>query len=336
MHEVVEVVEAVLVDQRRKLATRRREAPRLVDDDRAVRLLDALHDGRQVERTDRAEVDDLAVDAFLRQDLRRLEAEVDGPPPRRERAVRTRAPHGRVAERDQVLALGHMALAAEHALALEEEHGVVVADRGLHQALRIGGARRDHDLDAGDIRVEAFDAPAVGRAELAAGAVVAAEHDRAAELAAGHVEHLRSVVQDRVGRDERERPRHELDDRAKPHRRGADRHAGEAGLGDRGVDDAARAELGEHALRHLVGAVVLRDFLAEQEHALVAAHLLAHRLADRVAELDLAHGSAERRRLAEDWVREHCGHTRPSFPSVERKPQTLSAPPMNSGSDEPV
>ena len=229
-----------------------------------------------------------------------------------------------------------MALVAEHALALEEEHRIVVADRGLHQALRIGGARRDHDLHAGHVRVQALDAPGVGRAELSARAVVAAEHDRAAELSARHVEHLRGVVEDRVCSDERERPRHELDDRAQAHRGGADRHAGEARLRDRRVDDAALAELGQHALRHLVGAVVLGDFLAEQEHALVAAHLLAHRLADGVAELDLTDGSAERLWLAEDGIAHDGAHTRPSFPSVARKPQTLVAPPVNSGCDEPV
>jgi hypothetical protein len=42
-------------------------------------------------------------------------------------------------------------------------------------------------------------------------------------------------------------------------------------------------ELVEQALRHLVGALILRDFLAHHEHALVAAHLLRHRVAQRFA-----------------------------------------------------
>ena len=72
----------------------------------------------------------------------------------------------------------------------------------------------------------------------------------------------------------------------RPLMRGADGKPGEAVLGDRRVDDAARAELVQHALADLVGALVLRDLLAHQEHALVGAHLLGHRVAQRLAHGD--------------------------------------------------
>ena len=123
-------------------------------------------------------------------------------------------------------------------------------------------------------------------AELATGAVVAAEDDRTAPLAAGHVEHLGNVVQDLVRGDEAEGPGHELDDGLEAVHRGADGEAREAVLADGRVDDALGAELVEHALADLVRAVVLRDFLAHQEHAVVAAHLLRHRLAECFAELE--------------------------------------------------
>ena len=72
-----------------------------------------------------------------------------------------------------------------------------------------------------------------------------------------------------------------------PARRRADAEPGERRLADRRVDDALRAELVEHPLGHLVGAVVLGDFLAHEEDVLVALHLLGHGGAEGFAELHL-------------------------------------------------
>src|SRR5262249_48208427 len=58
----------------------------------------------------------------------------------------------------------------------------------------------------------------------------------------------------------------------------ADANAGKAFLGDGRVDDPAVAEPLEHALADLVGAVVLRDLFPHQKDAVVALHLLGHRL----------------------------------------------------------
>ena len=58
----------------------------------------------------------------------------------------------------------------------------------------------------------------------------------------------------------------------------ADADAGEPEFGDRRVDDAHLAEFLEQALGDLVGAVVHADFLAHEEDAVVALHLLAERL----------------------------------------------------------
>ena len=112
-----------------------------------------------------------------------------------------------------------------------------------------------------------LDRLAVLRAQLVRGAARAAEHDRARELPARHLADLGGVVDQLIGGDQREVPGHELDDRPQADHRGADAEAGEAALGDRRVDDALLAELLEHPLRHLVGAVVVADLFAHEEDA---------------------------------------------------------------------
>jgi len=69
----------------------------------------------------------------------------------------------------------------------------------------------------------------------------------------------------------------------------ANAEPGEGRLADRRVDHAARPEAVEHALGHLVRAVVLRDLLAHQEHVLVALHLLGHGGTEGFAELHHGH-----------------------------------------------
>ncbi len=61
-------------------------------------------------------------------------------------------------------------------------------------------------------------------------------------------------------------------------------------LGDRRVDDPAGAEAGEHPLADLVGAVVLGDLFAHEEDAVVALHLLGHRLVQGFAVGNDGHG----------------------------------------------
>ena len=69
----------------------------------------------------------------------------------------------------------------------------------------------------------------------------------------------------------------------KPNHRGANANAGEAELGDRRVDNSHRTEFVEQSFRDFVRAVVLRDFLAHEEDAVVALKLFAQRLRERVA-----------------------------------------------------
>ncbi len=71
----------------------------------------------------------------------------------------------------------------------------------------------------------------------------------------------------------------------KPGKGRADAGAGKGIFGDWRVDHAPLAELLEQALGHLVGALILADLLAHDEHAVVGAHLLGHGVAQ-----GLAHG----------------------------------------------
>ena len=73
-----------------------------------------------------------------------------------------------------------------------------------------------------------------------------------------------------------------LGDGPQPHDRRAGRAAHDRRLGERRVDHAPRAELLLEAQRHLERAAVHADVLADHEDALVAAHLLAEPVADRL------------------------------------------------------
>ena len=119
--------------------------------------------------------------------------------------------------------------------------------------------------------------------------VRAPEDDRAAHLAARHVERLGGGVDDLVDGLHGEVEGHELDHRAQPAKGRADAQPRKPVLGDRRVADAPGSELGEQALGHLVGALIFRDFLAHHEDRPVAAHFLRHGVAKR-----LAHGHLHR------------------------------------------
>ena len=116
----------------------------------------------------------------------------------------------------------------------------------------------------------------------------ATEHDGAAHLAARHVERLGGGIDDVVDGLHGEIEGHEFDDRLEAGKGRTDGDAGEAMFGDGRVDHPLRPEFLEHALADLVGALIFADFLAHQEHVLVAAHFFGHGGADR-----LAHGHGD-------------------------------------------
>ena len=82
-------------------------------------------------------------------------------------------------------------------------------------------------------------------------------------------------------------PGHELDDRLEAGKGRADADSGKGIFGDGRVDHARRSELIEQALGDFIGALILADLLAHDEHRRIAAHLFGHGVAQR-----LAHGHA--------------------------------------------
>ena len=189
-----------------------------------------------------------------------------------------------LAEVDEVVVvLGHLAALAVEVLVLDEDHGVVVADGRLQQALGVGRRRGHGDEQAGHVQEEGLEAVRVRRAELVAGALGHAHDERDADLAAEHVADVRGVVDDLVEREQREVDRHELDHGAQPGHGGTDAHADDGVLGDRGVAHALLAELLEQPRGDLEGAVEDADVLAHEHDVLVAQHLLAQGLVERLA-----------------------------------------------------
>ena len=119
----------------------------------------------------------------------------------------------------------------------------------------------------------------VGGADVGAAVGGAADDDGAVDEAAAHVADLRGVVDDLVAGDGGEAPEHQLHHRAQAEHGGADAHADEAGFGDRRIDDALVAVFFPEALGDFVGAVVLGDFLADEDDVRVALDFLGEGLA---------------------------------------------------------
>ena len=151
-----------------------------------------------------------------------------------------------------------------------------------------------------------IEALAVLRGGAEAGAVHGADHHRGHRLAAEHVLELGGLVEDLVEADPHEVDEHQLGDRAQPGGRGTDGGTDEAALGDRRVQHAVAAELGHQPLgdaeRAAPGVVLAGraqaagDVLAHDDDAVVALHLLAERLVDRLTVALLGHGPGLSRR----------------------------------------
>jgi hypothetical protein len=188
-----------------------------------------------------------------------------------------------LAQRNDVLPFGNLALHVVEHLALDEDDRIVVSDGALEEALGVGRCRRHDDLETGDVGVIALEGLRVLRGELQRRAARAAKDRRHSHLSVRHVPHLGGVVHELVDGEEREVPGHELDDGPQAHHGGADADAGESELRDRRVHHAHGAELVEQSAAHLVRALVDADFLAHEEDVGVALHLLAERLVEGVA-----------------------------------------------------
>src|SRR5205814_6339415 len=165
-------------------------------------------------------------------------------------------------------------------LVLEVEDGARILDRADQEALRVLRRRRADAFQAGDVRERRLGILGVERPAREAAARREADDHRhrssgAPTLLRGDRDELVPGARDEVGELH-------LRDRAEPHDRSAGAAADDGGLGERCIDDAPRPELLLEAERDLEGAAVDADVLADEEHALVAPHLRAETVRDRL------------------------------------------------------
>ena len=254
----------------------------------------ALGDGGagrlEVQRPERAKVDDLGLDALggelLRSDQRNLQHARVGD----DRDVAAFARHARNAERHgEVGVVRHFALHAVQIRALQEDDRIASPHGRLEHPLRIGRCGRRGDHQAGEVRVERLERLRVLRGQLHPGALRPTDDHRDVDLSAGEVAHLRGVVEDLIRGDDGEVHGHHLHDRAQPEHGHPYRRPRHGGLGDGGVDDTPGAVLLQHPSRDAECAFVDADVLAHDEDVFVAIHLLHHRVADGIAVALLSH-----------------------------------------------
>ena len=173
---------------------------------------------------------------------------------------------------------------------LEEQHGVVVANRRLHQALGVRWGADRHDLDAGHRMEVGLEALAVLSPELTAHAAGTANHGGNREVAATGVAEHPHVVGDLVEREQQEAHVHAFDDGPKARHRGTDGHAGEGVLCNRGIQNPQFAVLLVEILRDLVGTAVLTDVFPHHADMGITGHLFVDGLTQGVEEKGLCHG----------------------------------------------
>ena len=272
----------------------------LVDDEEPVRRAHGGGDDLLVPRADRAQVDDLHLDAVaLGEHGGGVERLLDGGAPRDDREVVSRPSHGTPAEGDAV-ALDRERVdgvgLAKQVLVLAEHDRIVAGEGSSQQADGIPGPRGEGDDETGDVGEDRLAALAVpDRTAREVTADRDAQHHRAGELAgrtpaggrhlAAQLLHRRPDVVEELDLGRRVQAAHRL----------ADGAPDDVRLGERRVVAARLAELALEAVRRAEDAALalhvgehdfpgIGDVLAEHPDALVGRHLLVQRALDRFAE----------------------------------------------------
>src|SRR5215207_1703271 len=265
----VEIVEGPILDDRRHLARHSEPPPLLLDSHGPMRLLHRLDDGVLVERPQGSQVYDLGLEAVLRQCVSGPQAQVDLPAVGYEGNVGAFAGGARLAEGYGVVPIFDFAFGTVKGASFQEDHGVGVPDRRQHHALDVVRGHGRHDLETGEVSVEALQGVRMLGRELDASAVGAPDHERHLYLSAREIAHLGGVLDDLVRRQKREVPGHHLDYGAHPHHGHADRGAGKPVLRDRHVHYPLGPIFVVEAVGYEVGAAVDADILAHEDDVLV-------------------------------------------------------------------
>ena len=131
---------------------------------------------------------------------------------------------------------------------LEDHHRIGICQRRAEHAVCILHRRGRQHLDARDVGVPALEAVRVLGGELPARPGGHPDHERNAELPAGHVAQRRGGIHDLIERQKAEVHRHHFDDRPQPAQRRADPDTDEAQLRQGSVAHPLGTELLEQSL----------------------------------------------------------------------------------------
>ena len=290
LHGRIEILERLLGNGRCDLGAEAAGSCVFVQHQHLRGLSRRLENRRLVPRHHGAEVDDLHRYAVVVELLRRLFGGIDHRAPGDQRDVGAFAVRARLAERHRVPLLRNLTLDPPvEVLVLEVEDGVRVLDRADQEALRILGRCRADAFQSGDVGEGRL---GVLRVERAAGEPASRrEPDGDRNRRSGAVALLRRDGDEVIPCAGDEVGELHLGDGAQAHHRRAGARADDRRLGQRSVHHPPVSELLLKAERHLERAAVHPHVLADHEDALVAPHLRAQPVGDRLQVGQLGHAT---------------------------------------------
>src|SRR5215471_7386175 len=255
----------------------------VLDHDQAPGLRDRSENRVHIERFQCPRVNDLRRYPLCRQDLGRLEGGTHRARYSHQGYVLAHYLDVRLADGNEKVGIsGNLALHGPQACVLEDDHWVIVAYRGLQQALDVRGGARADQFQSRRVQKQRVRPVRVLRGECAAVIHAAGEDDRHADLPPGHVSQLGRLVDNLIRGQIHEAGDAEIDYRTQPPNRRPNPDACEGPLGNRRAPDARFVESIDDAAAAIDG-----DVLPHEDHALVALHLLDLRLNDRLEICDL-------------------------------------------------
>ena len=200
------------------------ELDRVVHDYGTAGAANRVDDGVDVQRYERAQVDDLGADAVLGQRLCRCQAFEHAAAVTDEGDVRAGTLDVGLAERDRESRIGwDRALLALQADRLDEQAGVLVEDRRRQQALTVARCRRHDHLHPRYVHEPRLQRLRMRRPGREPAVNLGAHGDRRGGPARGHEAQLGGIVDQLVCGDADEVHDHDLGDRQQPVDRRPDR-----------------------------------------------------------------------------------------------------------------
>ena len=256
-----------------------------MDDDAAAGAAHGLEDRVEVERGDRAQVDDLERAALLGGRLGRLQRRLHHRAVGQHGDVVAAADHpGARTAAPGVASVSTSRLLPVPPLGLEEDDRVGVGDRLLDAPVGVDRVADGDDLEPGGVREVGLGALAVVLDRADAAAERDADDDRHRQPAPGAGVDLGDLGDDLVVGGEDEPVELDLADRPVAAHGQADGGAEDAGLGQRGVDDAVLAEVLLQAVGDPEDPAELADVLAHEHDLGVVLHGLAQAEVERLAD----------------------------------------------------